>query len=171
MFDIGWTELLVIGIVALIVVGPKDLPGMFRTLGRFTARAKSMGREFTRAMDEAARDSGVKDVADDLKSATSKKSMGLDTLEQAAEKFEKWKPHQTKSSARKGPATQELADKQAEEAAKRQELADKVRAGRSRPKPEAEEPPVAEPAPATDNAQAPAETPAAPPDDSPKDKA
>ena len=171
MFDIGWTELLVIGIVALIVVGPKDLPGMFRTLGRFTARAKSMGREFTRAMDEAARDSGVKDVADDLKSATSKKSMGLDTLEQAAEKFEKWKPHQTKSSARKGPATQELADRQAEEAAKRQELADKVRAGRSRPKPEAEEPPVAEPAPATDNAQAPAETPAATPDDSPKDKA
>jgi len=44
-FDMGMSELLVIGVVALIVVGPKDLPGMFRTLGRFTARAKSMARE------------------------------------------------------------------------------------------------------------------------------
>ena len=131
MFDIGWTELLLIGIVALIVVGPKDLPGMFRTLGRFTARAKAMGREFTRAMDEAARESGVKDMADDLKSATSKKSLGLDTLEQAADKFEKWKPGQTKSS--KGPATQALADKRAAEADRRKDLADQVRAGRKGP--------------------------------------
>ena len=42
MFDIGWTELLVIGVVALIVIGPKDLPGMFRTLGRVTAKARGM---------------------------------------------------------------------------------------------------------------------------------
>lgn len=92
MFDIGWSELLLIGIVALIVVGPKDLPGMFRTLGRFTAKARAMGREFQRAMDEAARESGVKDVADDLKAATSKKNLGLDTLEKAASEFEKWNP-------------------------------------------------------------------------------
>ena len=35
MFDLGWTELMVIGIVALIVVGPKDLPGMFQAVGKF----------------------------------------------------------------------------------------------------------------------------------------
>ncbi len=92
MLDIGWTELLIVGVVALIVVGPKDLPGMFRTLGRFTGRLRGMAREFQRAMDDAARETGVKDVAADLKKATSPRSMGLDALNAAADRFEKWDP-------------------------------------------------------------------------------
>ncbi|MDW4548155.1 Sec-independent protein translocase protein TatB [Defluviimonas sp. D31] len=119
MLDIGWSELLLIGIVALIVVGPKDLPQMFRTLGRFTAKARAMGREFQRAMDDAARETGVKETADELKAMTTKKSLGLDKLEQAASKFEKWQPN--KPAAPKGPATQALADKKAAEAAARAE--------------------------------------------------
>lgn len=118
MFDIGWSELLLIGIVALIVVGPKDLPGMFRTLGRFTAKARSMGREFQRAMDDAARETGVKETADELKAMTTKKNLGLDALEEAASKFEKWQPTKP-STTLKGPATQALADKKAAEAAAR----------------------------------------------------
>ncbi|MFM7332873.1 MAG: Sec-independent protein translocase protein TatB [Tabrizicola sp.] len=90
--DLSWSELLVVGIVALIIIGPKDLPGMFRELGRFTAKIRAMGREFSRAMEQAAKESGVKDVADDLRNVTSAKSMGLDAVKSAADKFEKWDP-------------------------------------------------------------------------------
>jgi len=92
MFDIGFIELLVVGIVALIVVGPKDLPGMFRTLGRFTARARALGKEFTSAMNAAADESGMRDVTKDLKGMTNPRSYGLDKLNEAADKFDKWDP-------------------------------------------------------------------------------
>jgi sec-independent protein translocase protein TatB len=90
--ELSWSELLIVGIVALIVIGPKDLPGMFRELGRFTAKIRAMGREFSRAMEQAAKESGVKDVADDLKKITSPRAMGLDAVKSAADKFEKWDP-------------------------------------------------------------------------------
>ena len=90
--DIGWAELMVVGVVALIVIGPEDLPQMFRQLGRFTAKLKSMSREFSRAMEQAAKDSGVNEVAKDLKAATSAKAMGLDAVKGAADRFEKWDP-------------------------------------------------------------------------------
>lgn len=70
MFDLGWTELLLIGIVALIVIGPKDLPGMFRTVGRFVGKAKGMAREFSRAMNDAADQSGVSDIQKTFKAAS-----------------------------------------------------------------------------------------------------
>jgi sec-independent protein translocase protein TatB len=90
--DLSWSELMVVGVVALIIIGPKDLPGMFRELGRFTAKIRAMGREFSRAMEQAAKESGVKDVADDLRKVTSPKAMGLEAVKSAADKFEKWDP-------------------------------------------------------------------------------
>ncbi|NIR58358.1 MAG: twin-arginine translocase subunit TatB, partial [Gammaproteobacteria bacterium] len=64
MLDLGWSELLIIAIAALIVVGPKDLPRMLRTLGQYAARAKSVAREFQRSMDEAARQADIDELRD-----------------------------------------------------------------------------------------------------------
>ena len=71
MFDIGISELMLIGVVSLIVVGPKDLPGMFRTVGRYVGKAKSMAREFQRSMEDAADATGLKDVTSDFKDMAS----------------------------------------------------------------------------------------------------
>ncbi|MDD9716188.1 Sec-independent protein translocase protein TatB [Dinoroseobacter sp. PD6] len=116
MFDLGWTELLVVGIVALIVVGPKDLPKLFRTLGRFTGKMRGMAREFSRAMDDAANESGVKDMAKDFKDAANPKKMGIDRLEDAAKSFEKWQP---------GTETDRLSKDRAEAAKKIHEVSAK----------------------------------------------
>jgi sec-independent protein translocase protein TatB len=92
MFGLNWPELMIISVVALIVIGPEDLPKMFRELGRFTAKLRQMSREFSRAMEQAAKETGVSDVAKDLKSATSAKSLGLDAVKDQMDKFEKWDP-------------------------------------------------------------------------------
>ncbi len=88
MFDLGWTELLVIGVVALIVVGPKDLPVLFRTLGQFVGRAKGMARDFSRAMNDAADESGVRDVTaglnKTLKAASNPIGSAMDGVKSAA---------------------------------------------------------------------------------------
>lgn len=118
MFDLGWTELLVIGIVALIVVGPKDLPGMFRTLGRFTGKIKGMAREFQRAMDQAADEAGVKDIKDmgnTLRKATDPKKMGLDAVKDATTS---WTKPDSLKDKELGPETAKLAKDRAEAAEK-----------------------------------------------------
>lgn len=123
MFDLGWTELLLIGIVALIVVGPKDLPMLFRNVGRFVGKARGMAREFSRAMEDAADESGVRDVAKSLKSVADPKKMGLDKIREATDEFKSWKP---------GSETAKLAQDRADAAAKlRAQTTDKALAAKS----------------------------------------
>ena len=90
MLDLGWTELLVIGVVALIVIGPKDLPMLFRKVGQFVGKAKGMAREFSRAMDQAADESGMKEATSSFKDMTSSKNLGLDDLNDATKEFKKF---------------------------------------------------------------------------------
>jgi sec-independent protein translocase protein TatB len=89
MLDLGWSELLVIGIVALIVVGPKDLPVLFRNVGRWIGRMKGMAREFTTAMNQAADEAGVKDIQKSLRSATDPMKSAMDGVKDATSSLSK----------------------------------------------------------------------------------
>ena len=62
MLELGMSELLLVGIVALIIVGPKDLPKMFRVVGKYVGRAKEMARDFQRSFEDAAKESGFDDI-------------------------------------------------------------------------------------------------------------
>ena len=62
MLDIGWTELLVVGLVLILVVGPKDLPKVVRTMGQWTARARRVARDFQESLDDIARDSEIEEM-------------------------------------------------------------------------------------------------------------
>lgn len=81
MLDLGWSELLIIGVVTLIVVGPKDLPKMLRLLGQYAGRARGIAREFQRSMDEAARQADIEELKDVKK--------GLDDVRDAQYKMQR----------------------------------------------------------------------------------
>lgn len=125
MFDLGWTELLLIGIVALIVVGPKDLPVMFRKLGQFTGKAKSMAREFSSAMNAAADEAGVNEISKTIKAAANPQKFGVDKLREASGLKSEPKPQAkpgsetAKLSAEREEARRKVAEAGAKSAAER----------------------------------------------------
>ena len=62
MFDIGWGELLVIGVVALVAIGPKELPGVLRTTGQWMGKVRRMAAEFQDQFKEAMREAELDDL-------------------------------------------------------------------------------------------------------------
>ncbi|MDR6264382.1 Sec-independent protein translocase protein TatB [Roseobacter sp. N2S] len=111
MFDIGMSEMVVIGVVALIVVGPKDLPQMFRQVGQFVGKARGMARDFQRAMEQAADGTGVNDIAADLKKVTSMKNLGLDEATKSFQNYQKsFEPEKVDAAAEKARRDAAVAD-------------------------------------------------------------
>ncbi len=66
MFDLGWSEILLIVAVALIVIGPKDLPQAVRTVTQIIRKMRGMAREFQSGLEDLAREAGVDDIKRDL---------------------------------------------------------------------------------------------------------
>ncbi|GBF25827.1 sec-independent protein translocase protein TatB [bacterium MnTg02] len=78
MFDIGWSELLIIAAVAIIFVGPKDLPRMLRTVGQTVGKFKRMAGEFRTQFDDALRDSELQELNETI--GDIRKSSRMDEL-------------------------------------------------------------------------------------------
>jgi sec-independent protein translocase protein TatB len=66
MFDLGWQEFLLVAIIAVIVVGPKDLPRVVRSVSQWVRKARSMAREFQSSLEEVAREAELDDVRKDI---------------------------------------------------------------------------------------------------------
>src|ERR687885_263338 len=70
LFDIGWPELLLIGVVALVVIGPKDLPRALKVAGYWVRKARTLSREFQSSIDQMIREAELEEIRQDLKKAT-----------------------------------------------------------------------------------------------------
>jgi sec-independent protein translocase protein TatB len=68
-FGVGYSEIFVLAVLAVIVIGPKDLPKVLRTFGQFMNKARGMAREFQGHVDAAMKDSGVADIRKDINEA------------------------------------------------------------------------------------------------------
>ena len=69
-FDIGWPELMLIGVVALVVIGPKDLPAALRVAGYWVRKARSLSREFHSSVEQMMREVELHEVQAELRKAT-----------------------------------------------------------------------------------------------------
>ncbi|MDQ0316232.1 Sec-independent protein translocase protein TatB [Amorphus orientalis] len=116
MFDIGWTELLVVAAIAILVVGPKELPSMLMTFGRTVGRMRRMANEFQSqfndVLKEAERQANVDDVRKDIEKAGSVTDPFKSVRHMIDPNAGAKQPGQSDSA--KSPASAASADNQAE---------------------------------------------------------
>ncbi len=70
MFDIGWSEIAIITTVAIIIIGPKDLPKVLRTVGQWIGKAKAMAREFQSSIDDVIKETELDEVTKQINQAS-----------------------------------------------------------------------------------------------------
>ena len=70
MPQIGWTELLLLAVVAILVIGPKDLPYFLKSIGKYYNKMRSIARDFQRSINEVTKETGVDDIKKDISSIT-----------------------------------------------------------------------------------------------------
>lgn len=120
MFEVGWTEMLVIAIVMIVVVGPKDLPNMLRTFGRTVAKLRAMAGDFQKQFNEALKEAELDDVkksVDELRSLNPAAQIRkqLNPFEQAAADVRAGVDNMMKPKPAEDPAAPAAAEPQATE--------------------------------------------------------
>jgi sec-independent protein translocase protein TatB len=113
MFDIGWSELVVIGVVALIVIGPKELPAVLRAIGQWTTKIKRMAGEFQSQFQEAMREAEMADLKKEVDAATKGMTSHFDPLD--VDEATRWEPNkdsntESKSDSKTEPAADATPD-------------------------------------------------------------
>jgi sec-independent protein translocase protein TatB len=76
MFDLSWSHILIVLVVALVVIGPKDLPRFMRMAGRWVGKARSMAHEFRRSFDEMSRQAELDELREELNALRQERPLG-----------------------------------------------------------------------------------------------
>lgn len=161
MFEIGWSELMLIGIVALIVIGPKELPTVLRTVGRTLTRVRRMASDFQGQFQDALRDADVAEMRDEISKVADVAKQAMPA--KAKDLFDPLRSVRDEIRASVMGATAALSAPEASAAAKEpaaveqaeaydplQSVRDEIRASVSKALPAAAGTPVALPEPAPD---------------------
>lgn len=85
MFDVSWSELLIVGIVALIVVGPKDLPRFLNTLGRYAGMVRRQANEFRSVFEQAMREAEMDEIQKEVRAVSEGVKASLDDATRSVE--------------------------------------------------------------------------------------
>lgn len=96
MFDLGWSKLIIIAMLAIVVVGPKDLPALLRTIGKFVGQIRRQADEFRRQFDEAMKDTELDQIRKDVEDIKRTATDSMRDIERSAE--DSVKPLETATS-------------------------------------------------------------------------
>jgi sec-independent protein translocase protein TatB len=111
MFDINWSELVVIGVVALIVIGPKELPAVLRGIGQWTTKIRRMAGEFQSQFQEAMREAEMADLKKQVNElGDAAKGVASDFGSLDFSEATKWEPKSDSKPEQPSPAASETAE-------------------------------------------------------------
>ena len=148
LFDLGWSELMLIGVVALVFIGPKDLPKALRVAGYWVRKARTLSREFQSSIDQMIREAELDEIRQDLKKAS---ELDIEhefrqTIDPTGSLHESLQPPELPSFAEPGePAAPPASEDIVRDAAEAAEIAPPETAPPAEPAPA--DPPPADPLP------------------------
>ena len=125
MLDIGWSEIAVIVVVALIVIGPKDLPKVLKTIGIWVRKARMLTRDFQNSVDEMIREADLEDVR---RQATELRNINIGrevekTIDPSGSLRDAFDPNITARPRAEGPGTEEDGEAESDRLAHRESKA------------------------------------------------